>query len=210
MKTSRPVTRKSITPDQFRNFMFAGRSVFTLENSETGNYITFKISQIQKNYKPVPGQFKVQCKSLGDGDYGYKFLGFLNLNERRFKRRFWDSNYIGYKTLVWLLKNLGRLEDFAKLSIYHEGRCCKCGMPLTVPESIDSGIGPECNKRMHSKSIEILKEIGSWKSSLTYEENVKIGLEVDPSIWGQIIIPEGMVKAEDYTVHRMFKAWDIF
>jgi hypothetical protein len=83
-------------------------------------------------------------------------------------------------------------------------------MPLTVPESIDSGIGPECNKRMHSKSIEILKEIGSWKSSLTYEENVKIGLEVDPSIWGQIIIPEGMVKAEDYTVHRMFKAWDIF
>lgn len=28
--------------------------------------------------------------------------------------------------------------------IMHEGRCCVCGRKLTVPSSIDSGIGPEC------------------------------------------------------------------
>jgi hypothetical protein len=28
--------------------------------------------------------------------------------------------------------------------IWHEGRCGRCGRRLTVPESIESGYGPEC------------------------------------------------------------------
>jgi hypothetical protein len=32
--------------------------------------------------------------------------------------------------------------------IHHEGRCGKCGRLLTVPESVETGIGPECAKRM--------------------------------------------------------------
>jgi len=210
MKSSRPLTRKSITPEQFRNFIFAGRSVFTLENNETGNYLTFKVKQIKKNYKPVPGKFAIECKTLGDNDHGYKFLGFLDTNERKFKRRYWDQNFIGFKTWVWLLKNINRLEDFSKLSIYHEGRCCKCGMPLTVPESIDTGIGPECNKRMHANSIQILKDLGTWNDALTYPENARLGLEADPSIWGQIIIPDGFNKEDEYKAHRLLKAFDIF
>jgi hypothetical protein len=210
MRSNRPLTRKSITPEQFRNFIFAGRSVFTLENSETGNYLTFKVKQIKKNYKEVPGQFAIECKTLGDKAHGYKFLGFVDLNERKFKKRYWDANFVGFKTWVWLLKNIERLEDFTKLAIYHEGRCCKCGMPLTVPESIDSGIGPECNKRMYSKSIQILKDLGTWQDSLTYEENVSLGLEKDMNIWVQVIIPEELRKGKKYLLHKTFEAWDIF
>ena len=210
MRTNRPLTRKSITPEQFRNFIFAGRSVFTLENSETGNYITFKVKQIKKNYKEVPGQFAIECKSLGDKDHGYKFLGFVDLNERKFKKRYWDANFVGFKTWVWILKNLERLEDFTKLAIYHEGRCCKCGMPLTVPESIDSGIGPDCKKTMYRKSIEALTDLGTWNGSLTYEENLRLGLAKDPSVWGKVIIPDGFQKEKKYSAHRMLKAWDIF
>ncbi len=210
MRSNRPLTRKSITPEQFRNFIFAGRSVFTLENSETGNYLTFKVKQIKKNYKEVPGQFAIECKTLGDKAHGYKFLGFVDLNERKFKKRYWDSNFVGFKTWVWLLKNLERLEDFTKLAIYHEGRCCKCGMPLTVPESIDSGIGPDCKKTMYRKSIEVLTDLGTWNGSLTYEENLRLGLAKDPSVWGKVIIPDGFQKERKYAAHRMLKAWDIF
>ena len=210
MRSNRPLTRKSITPEQFRNFIFAGRSVFTLENSETGNYLTFKVKQVKKNYKEVPGQFAIECKTLGDKAHGYKFLGFVDLNERKFKKRYWDSNFVGFKTWVWLLKNLERLEDFTKLAIYHEGRCCKCGMPLTVPESIDSGIGPDCKKTMYRKSIEVLTDLGTWNGSLTYEENLRLGLAKDPSVWGKVIIPEGFQKERKYAAHRMLKAWDIF
>jgi hypothetical protein len=28
--------------------------------------------------------------------------------------------------------------------VWHEGRCGRCGRKLTVPESIESGFGPEC------------------------------------------------------------------
>ena len=30
----------------------------------------------------------------------------------------------------------------------HEGRCARCGRALTVPESIDSGFGPECARKV--------------------------------------------------------------
>ena len=32
----------------------------------------------------------------------------------------------------------------AELEVWHQGSCGKCGRPLTVPESIASGIGPVC------------------------------------------------------------------
>jgi hypothetical protein len=28
-----------------------------------------------------------------------------------------------------------------QIKIYHEGKCARCGRPLTVPESIESGFG---------------------------------------------------------------------
>jgi hypothetical protein len=31
-----------------------------------------------------------------------------------------------------------------ELVVRHEGKCGRCGRTLTVPESIDRGIGPEC------------------------------------------------------------------
>ena len=34
------------------------------------------------------------------------------------------------------------------LEVWHEGRCGRCNRALTVPESIASGIGPECAKHV--------------------------------------------------------------
>lgn len=117
---------------------------------------------------------------------------------------------MGYKTFVWLLKNLERLEEFPKLTIYHEGRCCKCGMPLTVPESIDSGIGPECKKTMYAKSIEVLKEDGSWNDRLSYDENLKNSLAINLAIWSRVIIPESISISKEYGLLRRLTAWGVF
>jgi hypothetical protein len=212
MKTRRPITRKSITPAQFRNFIFAGRSVFTLENKTTNNYVTFKIKQVKKNNKPIDGQFAVECKMLNDTQTGYVFLGFLNTITKRFnKHRRTPNDYQGFKVLFWLLSNLERLEDFSdKQEIYHEGHCCKCGLPLTVPESIDSGIGPECNRKMLANSIDILKKMGTWVENLSYEENVRIALKQDPAIWNKIHIPDNIKPEEEFKVHRLFTSLGIF
>ena len=197
MRTRRPKTRKNITPAQFRNFIFQGRAVFTLENADTGNYLTYKIRQIKKSGKVVPNQFKVECKSLGDKEYGYQFLGFLDIAKVTFKP--WgrtSRDHVGYKTLYWMLRNLEVLEKYTKLSIYHEGACSRCGMPLTTPESIDQGIGPICMDRMLGGSAQIMKDLGTWDDLLSYDDNVRAALKIDPSIWSKIHVPD-YIKVED-------------
>jgi hypothetical protein len=36
----------------------------------------------------------------------------------------------------------------AQLEVRHENHCGRCGRALTVPESIDSGLGPDCREQM--------------------------------------------------------------
>jgi len=33
-------------------------------------------------------------------------------------------------------------------ALHHEGKCGRCGRKLTVPLSIETGIGPECASKM--------------------------------------------------------------
>lgn len=212
-RIKRPIERKAITPAQFRNFIFAGRSVFTLENNETKNYITFRIKQLKKNGKLIPNQFAIECKVLGDNTAGYNFLGFLNLERKSFEKLGrMLPDYVGYKTLFWLLGNLETLETlpyYHKLAIYHEGCCCKCGRALTVPESIDSGIGPECKENMLKGSVEIMRKANLWDDMLTYDDNVRNALKYDPSLWSKLHIPDYIKPEEAFKGHRLLARLDI-
>jgi len=35
-----------------------------------------------------------------------------------------------------------------QMDVHHEGRCGRCNRKLTVPESIENGLGPECAGKM--------------------------------------------------------------
>ena len=204
--------RKPLTVAQFRNFIFAGRSVFTLENRESGKYITFKVKEVKKQGKVIPGQFSIQCKALGDGNYGYEFMGFMNTIRKEFRPRFLGiKEHVGFKTFIWILQNFERLEDFGdKMHMYHEGACCKCGMPLTTPESIEKGIGPICEERVLSKSIELMKEVGTYNPKLSYDENCRLAIRADASLWGKLILSDEVQNAKENKVHRMFESLKIW
>jgi hypothetical protein len=53
---------------------------------------------------------------------------------RRVLARIWQDDLAAVEATGW--------------KVHHEGRCGRCGRTLTVPESIESGIGPECAKKM--------------------------------------------------------------
>ena len=62
-----------------------------------------------------------------------------------------NSDSQSVKVFEFMLKRLknDNLPDF--LEVWHEGFCGKCGKRLTVPNSILTGLGPECVKKL-SKS----------------------------------------------------------
>ena len=52
------------------------------------------------------------------------------------------------KVIARIYANDTQAIEAAGWTLHHEGRCCRCGRPLTVPESVESGIGPECANKM--------------------------------------------------------------
>ena len=127
------------------DFMMAGNATVTVLNTATGNRFTYKI----KNHKDDLFFVKVLT-----GPDTYTFIGSI------FKKKYKHSvkskitneaqsvivfNYVFQHLLSGTLNSC--------VEIWHEGKCGRCGRALTVPESIETGIGPECAKRMNKADI---------------------------------------------------------
>lgn len=134
-----------------REFMLAGNARLTLVSKRTGTRFTYKI----RRPKPEKPYF-VSLLTASDNEAGYTFLGtifhddeigFEYASYRHGQRSSIPVDSESAKAFEWFFKHLRveRLSD--QLEVWHEGRCGRCGRPLTVPESIENGLGPECMKR---------------------------------------------------------------
>lgn len=129
-----------------KTFALAGNATFTVVSKKSGTRFTFKVEQPKET---TPHFVSVLTGPQNESDY--TFLGsifdrsiFAHGTKSKIKR---DAP--SAQAFNWLWNKL-RQEDKAPESceIHHEGTCCRCGRKLTTPESITSGIGPECAKRI--------------------------------------------------------------
>lgn len=142
-----------------REFITAGRAIFTVSNNKGDRY-TFQVTKKEANGQ-YPAVWFVALLTGPDNNTDYTYVGMLSadtggVNLTR-KSRFNDQS-TPVRVLRWALRNVWNNQEFpAGYAIRHEGKCGRCGRRLTVPESIDSGIGPECAKMMgHStKQLEL-------------------------------------------------------
>lgn len=123
----------------WRRFVLAGRAVFTVRNEHTGNRLTYKV----KKAKDTDVWF---VSVLAGASYDYVGTifgdGFRWTHKSAVPR---DS--VAFRVFAWLYDHiLANIELPGFVQVYHEGKCGRCGRPLTVPESIESGFGPECVK----------------------------------------------------------------
>lgn len=139
-----------------RSFMMAGKAVFTVENPTTGNRFTYKVVR-----KSIPGGALHFVKVLTgpDNTADYEFLGtvFADINAGELGYVHSSKSRISReapsaKAFTWLWKRMVRGGDPSPARVLHEGCCGRCGRALTVPESIESGIGPECARKMEGAS----------------------------------------------------------
>ena len=51
------------------------------------------------------------------------------------------------KAFTWFWNRLRADADLSQCEVWHEGRCGRCSRVLTVPESLQTGLGPVCASR---------------------------------------------------------------
>ncbi len=128
-----------------RTFALAGNAIFTVTSRKTGTRFTFKI---QKPSPTTPHFVKVL--SGPDNENDYRYFGII-FNSTTFVHANPEKTTISpeapsAQAFAWLWKNLHNPKALSQVEIHHEGRCCRCGRKLTVPSSVESGVGPECMK----------------------------------------------------------------
>jgi len=152
-----------------KEFVTAGRAVFTVEPSATFQeqfpvvkpHYTYKVKFVKgKEKKDKPGEFwsdayMVFLLTGPDNTADYTYLGMLDDKTgyvRLTAKSKWNDDTWPVKIIRRVLARLwaGECHEIAAngWKVHHEGRCGRCGRALTVPESVENGIGPECIKKV--------------------------------------------------------------
>lgn len=111
-----------------------------------------------------PGKFFVSLLTGPDNESNYSHMGMLvsgktmesfmdNGNPPSYVLVTTRNSKVGveapsYVAFNWVFEQLQQGKDPQNVEIYHAGKCGMCGRKLTVPMSIQIGIGPECLGRM--------------------------------------------------------------
>lgn len=131
-----------------RDFILAGKAVFTI--SGKSSRFTYRISRKD----PDPGSryteptYFVGLLAGPDNQSDYRYLGILDPvtgHVRLTKNSKAGLDAPSYRAINWALPLLFAGATMPpSFAIRHEWKCGRCGRALTVPESIDTGFGPEC------------------------------------------------------------------
>jgi len=143
------IVRSNVNPLRLRELFFAGNSTLTFQNTASGTHMTVKVKQArdrQDRKKKLP-IFFVNVSLLGDQTTGFIFGGtfFTDTMTLKLSKHAPSNSQLG-RVMAWLfhsVQNPTVLRE-KRVSLLHEGRCCRCALPLTHPESINSGFGPDC------------------------------------------------------------------
>lgn len=131
-----------LDPAAMREFILAGAAVFTICSTASGARFTYKVTRGKASPQwPKPKWF---VKVLTGGqEEPYTYIGTIDEVGR------WQhggKSPLGRSApsvvaFGWAWTRLGH----PQMEFWHEGKCGKCGQPLTVPESIARGLGPSCS-----------------------------------------------------------------
>jgi len=129
-----------------REFILGGNARFTLKAVATGKRFTYKVQ-----VSDIGHMYFVRVLTNGDNDGEYSYAGFFAEGGQKVIKgqKGLPSLEAARLALSWTMVQIhGRDEVPATIEFWHEGRCARCARPLTDPESIARGFGPECIKHV--------------------------------------------------------------
>jgi hypothetical protein len=123
-------------------FILAGRATFTIVSLKTSTRFTYRVKVCEND----ASLHFVQVLTGPDNTADYRYLGIIRRGVFfHTKKSSIAPTAPCAVAFAWFWRNTVSRADIGGLAeIHHEGRCGRCGRLLTVPESIQSGFGPEC------------------------------------------------------------------
>ena len=138
------------TAEDTLKFILAGNARFTIVSRKTGTRFTYRVRKAAKDGYGVqdhPWFVAVLTGSNNETDYTF-FTSIFGHQLRHGRRASISPEAPSAKAFAWFWAHLQKGNLPEGLEVHHEGRCGRCGRSLTVPESIESGFGPECAGRI--------------------------------------------------------------
>lgn len=133
-------------------FILAGKSEFTIQSNNTGKQFAFKMSKQKSTASYEDSSEFVYFVSVLQNEKS-TYAGILLYNSktslfeyRRGSKGKIEVSDIRIKSLLYILNSLNIGKYDINVTIYHCGKCGRCGKKLTTPESILTGLGPSCSK----------------------------------------------------------------
>lgn len=135
------MNRKAIRePLDILSFALAGNAIFTLQGKTSRFTYRARVSEDKK-------MFFVSLMTGPDNESSYQYLGFVRNAGHEWvhgtKSKI-AANAPGSRAFAWFWSRLTGNKPLTDMEFWHEGKCGRCGRRLTVPASIERGIGPEC------------------------------------------------------------------
>jgi hypothetical protein len=147
--------RGQLTPLAARRFLLSGNAYITVVNLALETRQTFRV----RRYKKADDVFFVDALAGPDNNADYTALGTIKGYRFTPKSSMTSDHRVQAFTRVY--HACGYPDPYGTplqfppdWAVYHEGRCGRCARRLTVPSSIEAGIGPECAEQM--------AEDGTW------------------------------------------------
>ena len=124
------------------DFILSGNAKFSVHNQRTGNSLAFRVWA--KTFNNVTVSWYVY-------DQNDEYIGYIRGDIFIAAGDSQTKLPVAIKAfnIIWLqIINQSMLDS---TTIYNTGQCGRCGRPLSDPDSIRVGIGPECRNKLGIK-----------------------------------------------------------
>jgi hypothetical protein len=151
-------TTAPLTDEYVGHFMLGGNATFTVTSKKTGTRFTYRVEANKERTR-----YFVSLLTGSDNESDYAYLGTIfaakPLKDCQGPRDAVSRYYHGKKSRIsesasgarafaWFANRVLRNLPVEEAEVHHCGRCGRCGRKLTVPESIETGFGPECLEKI--------------------------------------------------------------
>lgn len=161
MKPNKENIYKLENIEDIKRFIIGGKAIMTLESKRTGRWFTYKIKKAKKDEEK--SSFFVSVLTGADNETAYTYMGTIFQNDGKLKFTLTKNSKIGedafsYKAFNFFFNLMINGKTHEEIIVYHRGICGRCGRTLTVPESLITGLGPECRGLVDKPITEIRKK----------------------------------------------------